>query len=61
MALRELLYSVYERRLKAKLAGKPVPRHVGVMCDGNRRWAREKGFVEPNSGDRGGRGTVQHR
>lgn len=54
MTLRKLLYSVYERRLTAKLAGKPVPRHVGVMCDGNRRWAREMGFVDPNDGHRMG-------
>jgi short-chain Z-isoprenyl diphosphate synthase len=54
MSLRDLLYSVYERRLTAKLAGKPVPRHVGVMCDGNRRWAREMGFVDPNDGHRMG-------
>src|SRR5512139_2952991 len=54
MTLRDLVYSVYERRLTAKLAGKPVPRHVGVMCDGNRRWAREMGFVDPNDGHRVG-------
>jgi len=60
MALRELLYSVYERRLKAKLAGKPVPRHVGVMCDGNRRWAREMGFVDPNDGHRVGAAKIKH-
>src|SRR5690606_39250730 len=60
MALRELLYSVYERRLKAKLAGKPVPRHVGVLCDGNRRWAREMGFVDPNDGHRVGAAKIKH-
>ncbi|HEX2773559.1 MAG TPA: isoprenyl transferase [Micromonosporaceae bacterium] len=54
MTLRELLYSIYERRLTARLAGKPVPRHVGVMCDGNRRWAREMGYVDPNDGHRVG-------
>jgi short-chain Z-isoprenyl diphosphate synthase len=54
MTLRNLVYSVYERRLTAKLAGKPVPRHVGVMCDGNRRWAREMGYVDPNDGHRVG-------
>jgi len=54
MRLRNLVYSVYERRLTARLAGKPVPRHVGVMCDGNRRWAREMGYVDPNDGHRVG-------
>lgn len=52
--LRDLLYSVYERRLAASLAGKPMPRHIGVMVDGNRRWAREMGYVDPNDGHRMG-------
>jgi short-chain Z-isoprenyl diphosphate synthase len=50
--LRDLVYSVYERRLAASLAGKPLPGHVGVMVDGNRRWAREMGYVDPNDGHR---------
>ena len=54
MGLRDLVYAVYERRLAAWLAGKPRPRHVGVMCDGNRRWAREMGYVDPNDGHRVG-------
>lgn len=60
MTLQDLLYSVYERRLMAKLAGKPVPGHVGVMCDGNRRWAREMGFVDPNDGHRVGAAKIKH-
>lgn len=54
MSVRDLVYSLYERRLTAKLAGKPRPKHVGVMCDGNRRWAREMGYVDPNDGHRVG-------
>lgn len=60
MSLRNLVYSLYERRLKAKLVGKPVPRHVGVMCDGNRRWAREMGFVDLNDGHRVGAAKIKH-
>jgi short-chain Z-isoprenyl diphosphate synthase len=60
MNLRDLLYAAYERRLTAKLAGKPVPGHVGVMCDGNRRWAREMGFVDPNDGHRVGAAKIKH-
>src|SRR3954454_11359101 len=59
MTLRSLIYSFYERRLAGKLAGKPVPRHVGVMCDGNRRWAREMGYVDPNDGHRVGAARVK--
>jgi short-chain Z-isoprenyl diphosphate synthase len=50
MALRDLAYSLYERRLAASLAGRPLPAHVGVLVDGNRRWAREMGFVDPTDG-----------
>ncbi len=54
MKLRDLVYAAYERHLAARLAGKPHPKHVGVMCDGNRRWAREMGYVDPNDGHRVG-------
>ncbi|NLF05592.1 MAG: isoprenyl transferase [Actinomycetales bacterium] len=37
------LYRLYERRLVAGLSREAVPRHVGVMMDGNRRWARSLG------------------
>jgi short-chain Z-isoprenyl diphosphate synthase len=48
--LRAAVYSVYERRLRRKLAGRPVPRHVAVMLDGNRRWARAAGLDNVNHG-----------
>ena len=39
-----LLYRPSERRLKRELdKSVPVPRHVGVITDGNRRWAKEFG------------------
>src|SRR6478735_5062356 len=43
VGLRDLAYGVYERRLAASLAPDSIPRHVGVIVDGNRRWAREAG------------------
>ena len=43
MDLSHLVYGAYERRLAAALRGGVLPRHVGVMLDGNRRWARAKG------------------
>src|SRR6266511_3867994 len=54
VSLKDLAYSVYARRVTALLKGKPRPRHVGVMCDGNRRWAKEMGYVDPNDGHRVG-------
>ncbi len=43
MAVSDLLYGVYERQLLASLDRARIPRHVGVMLDGNRRWAAEQG------------------
>ena len=37
---RGLLYSTYEQRLLAELDRSRLPRHVAVLADGNRRWAR---------------------
>ena len=59
MRLRDIVYSVYERRLAARLVGKPQPRHVGVIVDGNRRWAREMGYVDPNDGHRVGAAKIE--
>ena len=54
MGLRSLVYRLYTRRLGASLAGKPVPRHVGVILDGNRRWARAAGMPDFSGGYRKG-------
>ena len=43
MGMPHLLYGLYERRLAASLPAGSVPRHVGVLMDGNRRWARSVG------------------
>jgi len=43
MGLSDVLYGAYERRLAASLPPDRIPRHVGVILDGNRRWARETG------------------
>ncbi|MHA6762648.1 isoprenyl transferase [Streptacidiphilus sp. PAMC 29251] len=42
--LRQLTYGLYGRRVEAHLDHDHVPRHVGVMLDGNRRWARAAGM-----------------
>lgn len=53
-----LLYGLYERRLVRELEGAAVPQHVGVMLDGNRRWARAVG-MDAAHGHRAGAQRIQ--
>ena len=38
------LYWLYERRLLTQVRGGPVPKHLGIIMDGNRRFARALGL-----------------
>ncbi|GAA5166338.1 isoprenyl transferase [Ornithinimicrobium tianjinense] len=40
---RDLVYRAYTSSLRRHLPADQLPRHIGVMLDGNRRWARERG------------------
>jgi len=42
-----LLYYLYERRLLRQVRHGAVPRHVGIILDGNRRYARQRGLADP--------------
>jgi len=48
--LKKLLYRVYERHLLGEVRHRPIPRHVGLIQDGNRRYAREAGLADPREG-----------
>ena len=44
--LTSILYRLYERRLLAEIRRQPLPRHIGLILDGNRRFARQLGLTE---------------
>ncbi|HTI23305.1 MAG TPA: polyprenyl diphosphate synthase [Kutzneria sp.] len=48
------LYALYTHRLRKRVTQGPVPRHVGLIMDGNRRWARQRGMSSPSVGHRYG-------
>lgn len=52
--VRRPLLSVYERRIVSSLDPTTLPCHVAIICDGNRRWAREAGFTDVSHGHRAG-------
>src|SRR5947199_9033242 len=44
--MRTFLYYLYGRRLLRQVRGRDVPRHVGIILDGNRRYALERGVPD---------------
>lgn len=54
MGLRDPLYWLYERRVERELGSYDIPKHVGVILDGNRRWAKTSGFANVNQGHQAG-------
>jgi short-chain Z-isoprenyl diphosphate synthase len=55
--LRDVLYAVYERRLARELRPEQIPQHIGVIIDGNRRWARAFGNP-PSTGHEAGANKI---
>ncbi|MFC8681699.1 isoprenyl transferase, partial [Microbacterium ureisolvens] len=48
------LYRLYINRLRRRLDPESVPRHLAMMIDGNRRWARQLGYDSAAHGHRAG-------
>ncbi|MGV0745040.1 (2Z,6E)-farnesyl diphosphate synthase [Mycolicibacterium sp. XJ870] len=58
--LKEPAYRIYEMRLRQDLARSKaeLPRHIAVLCDGNRRWARDAGHDDVSIGYRMGAAKI---
>jgi len=58
--LPDLLYRMYESRIARGLSASTLPRHIGVIVDGNRRWARKSGLANVNDGHRAGAAHISN-
>jgi short-chain Z-isoprenyl diphosphate synthase len=47
LSAQSLIYRLYEHRLLAQVRALPLPRHVGIILDGNRRFARRHNLTSP--------------
>jgi short-chain Z-isoprenyl diphosphate synthase len=56
---RTLLYRLYERRLLAEIRREKLPQHVGLILDGNRRYARAQGLMNVLEGHRRGANKLE--
>jgi short-chain Z-isoprenyl diphosphate synthase len=56
-AVKRVVYPAYEARLVRQLPPDRLPHHVGVMLDGNRRWARSVG-TDAATGHRAGAANI---
>lgn len=54
----DIAYDLYGHRLTARLPANQIPKHVGVILDGNRRWAAESGSTSAH-GHRAGGAKIQ--
>lgn len=53
------LYKLYERLLESEVRKGPIPAHIAIIMDGNRRWARKRG-LPPVLGHRHGARVVEN-
>lgn len=52
--VQKLIYALYERNLERTVRGAPLPQHVGLILDGNRRFARANGMSDIAKGHKRG-------
>ncbi|MEY9950219.1 polyprenyl diphosphate synthase [Kitasatospora sp. GAS1066B] len=63
MRMTDPLYALYARRLRRQLRdrqrGGRLPEHIGLIMDGNRRWAKQMGMASPSLGHKYGAEHVE--
>jgi len=47
------VYRVYEGRLRAQVERDEIPSHIGIILDGNRRWAQNQGIFRGRGHEEG--------
>jgi tritrans,polycis-undecaprenyl-diphosphate synthase [geranylgeranyl-diphosphate specific] len=52
-AISSTAYQTYEKRLLKEVHERPVPHHVAIIMDGNRRYAKEFGLLVAEGHDKG--------
>jgi short-chain Z-isoprenyl diphosphate synthase len=57
--LYDALYALYAHRLRREIKDGPLPEHIGLIMDGNRRWARQMGMANPSLGHKHGAEHVE--
>jgi short-chain Z-isoprenyl diphosphate synthase len=57
-SMSDLIYRVYNASLAKSIPAAGIPRHVGVMLDGNRRWAKLRGAATA-AGHRAGADNIK--
>ena len=58
MKIPNLLYRLYEPLLRAQIKAGPRPQHIGLIVDGNRRFAKDMG-LDKNEGHSAGLETLE--
>jgi short-chain Z-isoprenyl diphosphate synthase len=52
--LKKLIYYYYRNRLKKEVLNNKIPRHIGIILDGNRRYAKKCGLEDTFKGHKKG-------
>ncbi|MGC8553893.1 MAG: polyprenyl diphosphate synthase [Candidatus Acidulodesulfobacterium sp.] len=54
MFVKKLAYFYYKKKLEREILKNKIPQHIGIILDGNRRYAKKCGFDDASRGHRKG-------